>query len=466
MNYDPVTHRRLTFYDARDRFMEGTDTPRDYLERCLAVIAEREPVLQGWVVLNEAGARAAADAATQRYRDGRSLSRIDGMPIGIKDLIETKDMPTQMGCEAYAGNFPKNDSAVVRALREAGALVLGKTVTTSLGFLDPGPTTNAFDPVRTPGGSSSGSAAVVGANMVPVSIGTQLVGSILRPASFNANWAIKPTFGSLNRGERLGLSQGHTGIHANSVKDMWETAAEIAVRAGGDPGYPGLQGSLNLPEASKPRRLVALETEGWARADASARTLFEQSLEKIAGAGIQIIRRADSPLVEVLERAIQEASALSMRLISWEQRWSLENLVEQHPGTLGPSLVRQLESGRAMTLEDYRICLLEREHARHCLAALSTQCDGLITLGACGVAPVAAQVRNTKFPTGDVAFACASSLLGAPAVTVPALQIDGLPLGLQVLGMSQQDALVTSIAAWVGSFFKHEVPNNGGIAHR
>src|SRR5690606_7416674 len=293
--YDPATHPRLTFHDARLRFMEGSDTPRDYLEHCLTVIASKEPVLKGWVVLNEDGARAAADASTRRYREGKPLSLIDGMPVGIKDLIETKDMPTQMGCEAYSGNFPKSDSAVVRALREAGALVLGKTVTTSLGFLDPGPTTNAFDSTRTPGGSSSGSAAVVGANMVPVAVGTQLVGSILRPASFNGNWALKPTFGALNRGERLGMSQGHTGIHANSATDMWQAAAEIAIRSGGDPGYPGLRGPLGLPEATKPTRLVALETEGWARADAPARTLFENSLEQLAKAGIQIIRRADSP---------------------------------------------------------------------------------------------------------------------------------------------------------------------------
>src|SRR3546814_10701782 len=121
--------------------------------------------------------------------------------------------------------------------------------------LDPGPTTNAFDSARTPGGSSRGSAAVVGANMVPVAVGTQLVGSILRPASFNGNWALKPTFGALNRGERLGMSQGHTGIHANSATDMWQTAAEVAIRSGGDPGYPGLRGPLSLPEATKPTRL-------------------------------------------------------------------------------------------------------------------------------------------------------------------------------------------------------------------
>src|SRR5690606_28377062 len=246
---------------------------------------------------------------------------------------------------------------------------------------------NAFDPTRTPGGSSSGSAAVVGANMVPVAIGTQLVGSMLRPASFNANWALKPTFGALNRGERLGMSQGHTGAHANSAQDMWETMAEIAVRAGGDPGYPGLYGPIDVPAARKPTRLVALETEGWQRADPSAREVFEQCLQRLSEQGITIIRRDASPLVENLERAIANATDLSLRLIAWEQRWSLENLVEQHPGTLGPSLVKQLEAGRGLTHETYRQNLLEREHARQCLAALQTQCDGIITLGACGVAP-------------------------------------------------------------------------------
>ncbi len=147
----PEYAHSLTFHDRTQAFLDGGDSPRDYLERCLDTIARREPVVQGWVVLNEAGAREAADASARRYREGRPLSAIDGMPVGIKDLIETRDMPTQMGSPAYTGNFPKRDSAVVRALREAGAIVLGKTVTTALGFLDPGPTTNAFDPERTPG---------------------------------------------------------------------------------------------------------------------------------------------------------------------------------------------------------------------------------------------------------------------------------------------------------------------------
>lgn len=455
MSYDPATHAGLTFFDAHQRFLDGADTPRDYLERCLETIAEREPVLRGWVTLNEAGARQAADESSRRYREGRSLSRVDGMPVGIKDLIETKDMPTQMGCEAYRGNFPKNDSAVVRALRDAGALILGKTVTTALGFLDPGPTTNAFDPRRTPGGSSSGSAAVVGAGMVPMAVGSQLVGSVLRPASYNANWALKPTFGALNRGERLGYSQSHIGIHANSAQDMWHAAAEIALRVGGDPGHPGLYGPLELPDAKAPRRLAALHTEGWARADDAAKEAFEQLVAKLRKAGVEVVQRSDNALVELLEQAIAEASALSLRLISWEQHWSLENLVEQHPGTLGPSLVRQLESGRQMTLQAYRDCLLQREHARQRLAALAPHFDACITLSACGAAPIAAEALKTKFPTGDVAFACASSLLGAPAVTVPVLQAEGLPLGAQVLGFAHQDAEVTAIARWLGGFARN-----------
>lgn len=451
LSYDPTTHQGLTFFDARARFLDGSDTPRDYLERCLATIAAREPVLRGWVTLNEAGARAAADASTQRYRAGQPLSRIDGMPVGIKDLIETRDLPTQMGCEAYRGNFPKNDSASVRALRDAGALILGKTVTTALGFLDPGPTTNAFDATRTPGGSSSGSAAVVGADMVPVAIGSQLVGSVLRPASYNGNWALKPTFGAINRGERLGYSQSHIGIHANSAQDLWETAIEIATRAGGDPGHPGLYGTPDLPAAVRPRRLAVLETEGWARADVAARQAFERLTARLAAAGVELVSRSDSVLVELLEQAIEEASSLSLRLISWEQHWSLKNLVEQHPGTLGPSLVRQLEGGAGMSLAAYRECLALRELARQRLAALAGQVDACISLSAAGAAPVAADIRDSRFPTGDVAFACASSLLGAPAVTAPLLAVEGLPLGVQVLGFTHRDAEVTGIARWLAS---------------
>ena len=238
-SYQPNLHSPLQFHTHVAAFEAGSDTPRAFLERCLETIAAREKVVQAWVALNESGARAQADASTERWRNGRPLSQIDGMPIGIKDLLETKDMPTQLGCAAFSGNFPKRDNAAVWALREAGAVILGKTVTSELGGAHPGPTTNPFDPAHTPGGSSSGSAAAVGACMVPAAIGTQVGGSIIRPASYCGNYALKPSQGAINRGERQATSMSTHGPHAGCLEDMWAVAIEIAHARRRRPGPRG-----------------------------------------------------------------------------------------------------------------------------------------------------------------------------------------------------------------------------------
>ena len=329
MTYSPQLFEPLTFFDMTPRFRDGSDTPRAYLERCLAVIADREPVVKAWVVLNPSGAREAADASTERYRRGRPISSIDGMPIGIKDLIETKDMPTGHGCAAFAGNYPRRDSAIVRALRDAGAVILGKTVTTEMGGAFPGPTTNPFDPGRTPGGSSSGSAAVIGACMVPAAIGTQVGGSLIRPASYCGNCGLKPTMGALHRGERQGYSQSHVGVHAGSLADMWHVAMEIARRAGGDPGHPGLFGAPDLCPALQPARLIVMETAGWAGLDAETREGFDRILAALRDAGVEVLSATDDPLIEAFEHGIAEAKGITTDICDWENRWSFENLVEQ-----------------------------------------------------------------------------------------------------------------------------------------
>ncbi|HYF08160.1 MAG TPA: amidase, partial [Acetobacteraceae bacterium] len=230
--YDPRSFRALTWHDHTGKFRDGVDSPRAYLERCLATIAEREPVVQALTAVNETGARAAADESSARWKAGRPLSPIDGMPIGVKDLLETRDMPTEMGCAAFRGNFPKRDNAAVWALRGAGAVILAKTVTAELGGSHPGPTTNPFDKRRTPGGSSSGSAAAVAARMMPAAIGTQVGGSIIRPAAYCGNVALKPTQGGLHRGERQTTSMSTHGPHAGCIEDMWQVAIEIARRVG------------------------------------------------------------------------------------------------------------------------------------------------------------------------------------------------------------------------------------------
>jgi Asp-tRNA(Asn)/Glu-tRNA(Gln) amidotransferase A subunit family amidase len=329
--YDPRTFRARTFYDATPRFRDGTDTARAYLERCLETIAACEPVVQAFAALNQAGARAAADASTARWQARRPLSAIDGLPIGIKDLLETRDMPTQMGCAAYRGNFPKRDNAAVWALRQAGAVLVGKTVTAELGGSQPGPTRNPFNPARTPGGSSSGSAAAVAARMLPAAMGTQVGGSIIRPAGFCGNVALKPTQGGINRGERQATSMSTHGVHAGCIEDMWQVAIEIARRAGGDRGCAGLFGPPTPPDAVPPTRLIVLETEGWTVLDDLSKAGFAQLLERLQGAGVTLLRRSAHPWIEALEQAIGNAGAIGNAITGWGNRWALRNLVDEHP---------------------------------------------------------------------------------------------------------------------------------------
>lgn len=451
--YDPKTFKGRTFHDVLPAFRDGADDPRAYLERCLETVAEREPVVKAFVTINEQGAREAADASAKRWKERRPLSPIDGMPIGIKDLLETKDMPTEMGCEAYRGNFPKRDNAAVWALRQAGAVILGKTVTAELGGAHPGPTTNPFDPARTPGGSSSGSGAAVAAGMVPVAIGTQVGGSIIRPAAYCGNFALKPSQGGIHRGERQTTSQSTHGPHAASIEDMWQVAIEIAKRVGGDPGRMGLMGPSVPPAAVKPERLVVLETEGWKDLDEPSRRAFEALLEGMRGQGITLIRRGDHPLVEALEKAVANARAVCGAITGWENRWYQRALMDEKPDGVSARAKATVERAEAMTPEDYRAAVMERAAAQVRHAALAPLADAVVTLSCPGPAPLWAGDRPGEplapRPTGDFVFNGPSSMLFAPVVTVPLMAVGGMPVGLQVMGQQNQDAHVTALARWL-----------------
>ncbi len=452
-SYDPRTFKGLTFHDAVGRFRDASDTPRAYLEHCLEAVAEREPVVKAFAASNVAAARATADLSTERWRAGQPLSPIDGMPIGIKDLLETKDMPTEMGCEAYRGNFPKRDNAAVWALRRAGAVILAKTTTAELGGSHPPATTNPFDPSRTAGGSSSGSAAAVGARMLPTAIGTQVGGSIIRPAAFCGNFALKPTQGGINRGERQATSMSTHGVHAASIEDMWQVAIEIARRAGGDRGCPGLVGATTTPPAIKPQRLMVLETEGWSRLDASTRSAFATLLEGIERAGVVLVTRRTNAAVETLERAIANASTIASSITGWENRWGTRNLVDQNPGGVSERAKAVLAKAEAMSPSDYRALLLEREIAQVTYAGMKGVADAAITLSCPGPAPLWSGDKPGEplapRPTGDAVFNYPSSMLFAPAVTLPLMAVGGMPVGVQLMGQPQDDERITGMAGWL-----------------
>lgn len=440
--YNPVEFQALTFHDAVPTFKEGRDNPRKYLERCLETIELREPAVRAWVEVNIEKARSAADASTKRYQHGRELSSIDGMPIGIKDMLATKDLPTRKGSPLFENDHTKQeDDPCVQALKAAGAIVLGKTVTTELAMGAPGPTTNPFDPLHTPGGSSSGSAAAIGARMIPAAIGTQMGGSLIRPASFCANFAIKPTMGALNRGD-YSVSQNHIGVHAGHLEDMWRVSIEIAIRSGGDPGYPGLFGGRSLHPPTRPARLVVMEAEGAPELDGAAKRAFDGVLSDLRRAGVEIITRADHPLVEAFEQAISESLKITHSIIAYEMRWSLENLFDQAGGKFSDKLTTWLDDGRKLTLADYRMLLTKRDAAKVAHLALMPIADAVISPSSVGPAP---KVDTTGSPT----YNTVTSLLGAPTITMPLLAVGGLPFGVQLIGQQHTDDRLAGIARWM-----------------
>ena len=451
-------YKPLAFHDAVPRFADGSDTPRAFLERCLQTIAAREPVVKALTAINEAGARTAADASTARWKAGKPLSPIDGMPVAIKDLLETKDMPTEMGCEAFRGNFPKRDNAAVWALRQAGAIILAKTVTAEMGGAHPGATTNPFDPARTPGGSSSGSAAAVGACMVPAAIGTQVGGSIIRPAAYCGNFALKPSQGGINRGERQATSMSTHGPHAGCIEDMWQVAIEIARRAGGDRGSVGLMGPAMPPAAVKPERLIVLETEGWPIVDAKTKAGFEAVLEQLRRAGVTLIRRTDHAWIESLERSVADGRAICNAITSWENRWYQRGIVDQNPDGVSARAKATLAKAEAMTPDDYRAALLARQTAQATHTMLARLADAAITLACPGPAPLwSGDVPGQPLaprPTGDFVFNAPSSMLFAPVVTVPLMSVGGMPVGVQVMGQQGEDARMTAFARWLATNVK------------
>jgi Asp-tRNA(Asn)/Glu-tRNA(Gln) amidotransferase A subunit family amidase len=441
---DAAQPRMQPFLPTTANFTRGKDSPRECLERCIAALHAWEPRIGAFVTLNLAAARAAADRSANRWRAGKPLSPIDGMPIGIKDIIETIDMPTENGSPLFAGYRSERDAASVAALREAGAVIVGKTVTTEFAWMHPRATRNPWDLSRTPGGSSSGSAAAVVVGAISVGIGTQVFGSILRPSSFCGCFGFKPTVGAINRGgSHDALSQSTHGPLAASLPEAWQVAYEISRRAGGDPGYPGLYGPPTCPTPSKPRRLAVLETDGGAVATSAAKEAFEEASAKLKSAGVALVTRHENETIAAVEDAIFDVRELSHNIIAWESRWPLNTYRARNTDKLSQPLHDLSARAEARTLDDYRRDIKERERRRVVYHALAEEFDGCVTLSAPGAAPVGLG------STGDAVFVIPGSMLGVPALSLPVLRDGGLPLGLQLLGFADADAALFSTAGGV-----------------
>jgi Asp-tRNA(Asn)/Glu-tRNA(Gln) amidotransferase A subunit family amidase len=438
---EPVSFARVS-----RAFCEGRGTPRAFLEHCLAAVKRYDRTIEAFVTLDERAARKAADAATRRYKAGRPLSPVDGCPIAVKDIIATADMPTQMNSPIYKGWRPKSDAASVAALRRAGAVIVGKTVTTEFAIGRSGPTKNPWDTTRTPGGSSSGSAAAVACGMVPAALGTQTQGSVLRPAAYCGVVGFKPTHGALHTGgiHLLSATSDHLGVIAATVEDCWQVASQISLGTA-SPGVGFLAGAMEpLPAAHQPRKMIRLFTRGWTETDADTRGVFDAFVDRVRSRGVDVTSREGDAEASELEAQFEKELDGHVDLIAYEMRWPFEDYLARY-GTkmVGPRIRELLERARAVTPGDYEARLATRHRLQRAAGALLARCDGFITLACSGPAP------RGLAQTGSRTFPSYASWLGLPAFSLPLLAVDGLPVGVQLIGRSGADSTLCSTARWM-----------------
>ena len=388
---------------------------------CLARIDEREPQVQAWQAL-------ALDAVEQARRIDARADRplLRGVPVGIKDLIDTKDLPTTYGSAIYAGHRPNDDAACVHALRAAGAVIVGKTVTTEFAAYVGGKTRNPHDPSRTPGGSSSGSAAAVGDRMVPAALGSQTAGSVIRPASFCGAVGYKPTFGTfdLQGVHPLAPSLDTLGFFVRAVADIPWIAAALSRAA-----RPAA-----IVELARPPRLGLCRTDQWPRAEKTTQRLIEDAAAQLG--------RAGAPVRDV--DAFAGLAAAQAVIMAAEAAQVFREERQRNDARLSPTFRAFLEDGERCTPERLREAQEIADRGRGELQDVFGRFDALLTPAALGEAPLGLQ------STGDPAFCRAWTLLGCPCVSLPVFKgPSGLPVGLQIVGMRNDDARLLAIAQWV-----------------
>ena len=440
----------IDFYSARERFQSGADTPRAYLERCIRTIEARDKDVRAFVTLGLESALRAADASTARYRERKPLSPVDGMPVGVKDIMDTGDLPTQMGNPIYKGWQPRWDAACVHALRSGGAIVVGKTVTTAFAGGETNETRNPLDLTRTPGGSSSGSAAAVGAGMVPAALGTQTQGSTIRPAGFCGAFGFKPTHGALTMQgvHPISLTHDHLGIIAGSLQDLWSVASRVAV-ASGNPGAPGLDGASDtLPVARKPRRLIVMYGKAWdTEVDTPTRGAFETLLADLRKHGVELVTRRENADYAGLEDAFFGSFIdRSVDITSYEMKWPYEEYLEKYPDLLEKRQRERLARAREITPAHYVKLLADKSRMKERARQAMHGADAILTLSSSGPAPVG------HAHTGSRAYLLFASFLQLPAFSLPLLRVEGMPVGAQLIGHAGRDGELCGVANWIAHF--------------
>ena len=419
----------LTISNLAAALHSGEETSESIVRRCLSQIDEQEADLRAWVIVDHDGAVEQARQLDQERAAGTLRGPLHGIPIGIKDIVDVTGVVTGAGSPWFARQAAAtSDAALVTSLRNAGAVIVGKTVTTQFACFDPPPTRNPWNSERTPGGSSSGSAASVAAGQVPVAIGSQTGGSITRPASFCGVCGLKPSFGTVSLGGvvPVATSLDHPGPIGRTVSDLQITLAALT----------GLSEVPSPNEPQRPLRLGRLRGFFEDRTSSEMTSALSRALDRLMGSGVQVFDIEVPP--EFADVLIHHKRVMACEAAAWHRTSFAE-----HRDEYGPCVASLIEEGLAASAVDY---LAAREHqsvltqAMNALAA-SGNVDALVTPATTGAAP------DTS-TTGDPCMNAPWSYTGMPTVSFPiGLSDDGLPLAIQLAGARGGDWPLLNVAA-------------------
>ena len=440
---DEKSPAALTAAEASRRMRDGLLTSEELVQACLERIRSVEPVVQAWQYLDENHALEQARAADERRRSGVGAGPLNGLPVGVKDIIDTVGMPTECGTVLHEGRQTGRDATVVATLRSAGAVILGKTVTTECAYFSPGKTRNPWNPEHTPGGSSSGSAAAVAAQMVPLALGTQTNGSVIRPASFCGVHGFKPSHGLVPRGGILKLSRAldHVGLFARSLEDIALVAEELVGYDDEDPDSRprGRIPFVSVLEEEPPiaPMIGFLRTPHWDRATSDTKEAFGELADALGD------RIEDVELVP----SATDAWDWHKTIMEAEMASNLEAEWTRGRDKLSPQLRALMERGREIRAVDYQRALAGVPRIIDSFEELFMErYDAILTPAALGGAPKGLD------STGDPVFCSLWSLCGMPAVTLPLLQDSaGMPIGVQLVGRRNFDARLLRTARWLAA---------------
>jgi len=418
----------------------GKITSEELVSACLDRIALLEERIGAWAFLDRDHALKQACEADLALREGKALGPLHGVAVGVKDIFDTKDMPTEDGTVLHTGSQPAEDASAVALLREAGAIILGKTVTTELAVYAPGKTINPHDPERTPGGSSSGSAAAVAASMVPLAIGTQGNGSVIRPASYCGVYGYKPSHGLISRHRVLQQSRplDQVGVFARTIEDAALIAEQIMAFDDRDPDTrPRARPNLIEMVAEEPPvqpHLAFVKTPVWDQADTDTQDAFAELVAHLGE------NAGEVKLPDIFDDAV----AQHRTIMEADLARSFEREYAHGKDKLSSILREMIERGQKVLAVDYNHAVSQISVLNRALDKVFDWHDAILTPAATGEAPIGLE------STGSPIFCTIWTLCGMPAISLPLLQgAHGMPMGVQLVGPKGDDARLLRTARWL-----------------